>query len=174
VNKALLLITVASIALIGGIGARNLIAPSKAEANPAATLPNFSLPDLSGKQRSIDEWKNKVKVINFWATWCHPCLKEMPEFDKFYQEHSAKGLQVIGIALDDPEPVQEFIDKYKISYPILVSPDEGIKIAHSLGNIVNTVPFTVVADKKGVIVKTHMGTLTADELIKITGPLLQD
>jgi peroxiredoxin len=172
VKKTMLIVTAAILALISGIGARHLIAPSKAETSQEA-LPEFSLPDLSGKQHNINEWKNQVRVINFWATWCHPCLKEMPEFDKFYQQHAKKGVQVIGIALDELEPVQEFITKYKISYPILVSPDEGIKIAHNLGNIVNTVPFTVIVDKKGNIVERKMGTLTGDELAKITTPLLK-
>lgn len=172
-KKAMLIFTAAAIALIGGIGTRTLVTPSKAEANQAA-LPDFSLPDLSGKIRSINEWQGKVRVINFWATWCHPCLKEMPEFDKFYQEHAKNGIQVIGIALDEAEPVQEFIKQYKISYPILVSPDEGIKIAHNLGNIVNTVPFTVIVDTKGNIVTRKMGTLTGEELLKITEPLVKN
>lgn len=171
-KKIILIFIAASIALIGGIGARSLITSSKAEANQAL-LPDFSLPDLTGKQRNINEWKDKVRVINFWATWCHPCLKEMPEFNKVHKDYSGKDLEVIGVALDDPEPVKEFVDKYKITYPILVSPDEGIKIAHDLGNVVNTVPFTVIADKQGRIVKRHMGTLTGEELLKIAGPLLK-
>lgn len=167
----MLIFAAASIALLAGIGARSFIDTSKAEASQAA-LPEFSLPDMNGKEHSINEWKDKVIVLNFWATWCQPCLTEMPEFNQLHKDYSGKGLQVIGIALDEQESVKEFVDKYKISYPVLVSPDQGIKIAHDLGNVVNTVPFTIIANKKGNIVARHMGTLTGKELLRITGPLL--
>jgi len=173
VKKAIIIFVAASLALIGGVGARILIAQSKTETKQGA-LPDFSLPDLNGQMHSINEWQDKVRVINFWATWCHPCLKEMPEFNQLQNDYSSKGMQLIGVALDDPEPVQAFVDKHKIAYPILVSPDEGIRIAHDLGNVVNTVPFTVIVDKTGRMVKSHMGTLTGEELLKIAGPLLKN
>jgi peroxiredoxin len=135
-------------------------------------LPEFSLPDLSGKQHSIKEWQGKVLVINFWATWCPPCLKEMPEFEAMQNEFSDKGLQFVGIALDDLEPIKEFIASKKITYPILLGEDQGTKLAHDLGNIVNTVPFTVIVDKKGLVTKSHMGELSREQLLETVTPLL--
>lgn len=173
-KQTVLIVTIAVIALIGGISARGLLSSpqnqsSKSSQNP---LPEFSLPDLSGKQHSIKEWQSKVLVINFWATWCPPCLKEMPEFANLQSQYSGKGLQFIGIALDDPEPVKEFITSHKINYPILMGEDQGTKLAHDLGNIVNTVPFTVIVNKQGLVIKNHMGELTGEELLKIVTPLL--
>jgi peroxiredoxin len=175
-KRSALITTIAIIAFIGGLSVRNLLFSPVANAQPEHQylLPEFSLPDLSGKQRSIKEWQGKVLVINFWATWCPPCLKEMPEFEAMQNEYSSKGLQFMGIALDDPEPAKEFITKKKINYPILIGQDQGTKLAYSFGNIVNTVPFTVIVDTKGAIVKRQMGTLTKEELLKIVMPLLHE
>lgn len=169
-KKAILIFAVALIALLSGIGVR-MFTESMAQTSSQTILPKFSLPDVSGKPHNIKEWQGKVLVINFWATWCPPCLKEMPEFATIQNEYLAKGLQFIGIALDDPEPVKEFIEKMKISYPILIGQDQGAKLAHDLGNIVDTVPFTVIVNKKGQVIKAHMGELHRDELLKIVKPL---
>lgn len=170
-KKSILLITAATIALLSGIEARQLITASRAD-NSQITLPDFSLPDLSGKQLSIKEWQGKVLVINFWATWCPPCLKEMSTFETLQNEFSGKGLQFVGIALDDVEPVKEFIANHKINYPNLLGEDQGTKLAHDLGNIVNTVPFTVIVNKKGQVVKSHMGELKREQLLELVKPLL--
>jgi thiol-disulfide isomerase/thioredoxin len=174
-KQSVLIVTVAVIAFVGGISVRGLLSSpltQSSQANNQNALPEFSLTDLSGKKRSIKEWQGKVLVINFWATWCPPCLKEMPEFTALQSQYSDKGLQFLGIALDDTEPVKEFIASQNINYPILMGEDKGTKLAHDLGNIVNTVPFTVIVDKKGLVVKSHMGELTGEQLIKIVTPLL--
>lgn len=168
-KRSVLIITVAIIAFTCGLGVRGLLADAAQDSHKP--IADFSLSDLSGKQHSTKEWQGKVLVLNFWATWCPPCLKEMPEFQELQNKYSDKGLQVIGIALDDAEPVKEFLASNKITYPILLGEDQGTKIAHDLGNIVNTVPFTVVVNKQGMVVKSHMGTLTREELQKITSPL---
>ena len=175
-KKSALIVTVAVVAFVSGISVRGLLSlPLSSSSQAAQTpLPEFSLPDLSGKQHSIKEWQGKVLVINFWATWCPPCLKEMPEFEAMQQKYSSKGLQFLGIALDDPEPVKEFITQKKINYPILIGQDQGTKLAYSFGNVVNTVPFTVIVDNKGMIVKRQMGALTKEELLKIVMPLLHE
>jgi peroxiredoxin len=172
-KKSVLIITFAVIAFVGGLSVRGLLSSllDKAKQENQNPLPEFSLPDLSGKQHNIKKWQGKILVINFWATWCPPCLKEMPEFAAMQNEFSEKGLQFIGIALDDLEPVKEFTASHKITYPILMGEDQGTKLAHNLGNIVNTVPFTVIVNQKGQIIKRHMGTLTREELLKIVTPL---
>jgi thiol-disulfide isomerase/thioredoxin len=173
-KKSALIVTVAMLAFVGGISVRGLLSSPLSSSSQATQtlLPEFSLPDLSGKQHSIKEWQGKVLVINFWATWCPPCLKEMPEFEAMQNEFSDKGLQFVGIALDDPEPIKEFIASKKITYPILLGEDQGTKLAHDLGNIVNTVPFTVIVDKKGRFIKSHMGELSREQLLETVTPLL--
>ncbi len=170
-KKSFLIIAFAIFAVVSGMKARTIISASRAEANQL-NLPTFSLPDLSGKARNIKEWQGKILIINFWATWCPPCMKEMPEFEALQNELGKQGVQFIGIALDEPEPAKEFITKKKISYPILIGQDSGIKIAHDLGNVVNTVPFTVIVNKLGKIVKRKMGTLNREEILEIVTPLL--
>jgi thiol-disulfide isomerase/thioredoxin len=175
-KRSILIVTVAIMAFVGGLSVRNLMSSqldkAKVSEENQRKLTEFSLPDLAGKPRNIKEWQGKVLVINFWATWCPPCLKEMPEFETMQKEFSDKGLQFIGIALDDADPVKEFIASKKITYPILLGEDQGTKIAHDLGNIVNTVPFTVIVDKKGLVVKSHMGELSREQLLEIVTPLL--
>jgi thiol-disulfide isomerase/thioredoxin len=172
-KQSLLITLIAAIALIGGISARTLISISHAESKPAV-LTEFSLDDLSGKTHNIKEWQGKVIVINFWATWCPPCLKEMPMFVDMQNQYDSQGLQFIGIALDEAEPVKEFVAAKKINYPILLGGEQGVKIAHDLGNIVNTVPFTVVINRKGEIVDTQMGEVKGDELKDLIVPLIAE
>jgi peroxiredoxin len=173
-KQSALIVIVAAVAFIGGISVRGLLSSPLAQTSQAkqTPLPEFSLPDLSGKLRSIKEWQGKVLVINFWATWCPPCLKEMPGFAALQGEYSDKGLQFLGIALDDPEPVKEFVASHKINYPILMGEDQGTKLAHDLGNIINTVPFTVIVDKNGLVIQRHMGEMAGEQLIKAVAPLL--
>lgn len=175
-KRSILIVTVAIMAFVGGLSVRNLLSSqldkTKVSEENQQKLTEFSLPDLSGKQRNIKEWQGKVLVINFWATWCPPCLKEMPEFEALHTEYEKKGLQFIGIALDDAEPVKEFIASKKITYPILLGEDQGTKLAHDLGNIVNTVPFTVIVNKQGLVVKSQMGELSRKQLLEIITPLL--
>ena len=168
-----LIVIVAVIAFVGGLSVRWLISAPQTSAGQTSEkpLPDFSLPDLSGKPRSIKEWQGKVLVINFWATWCPPCLKEMPAFAAMQEEFSGQGLQFIGIAIDEAESVKAFIDKNKVSYPILIGETEGAKLAHSMGNLFNTVPFTVIVNKQDQIVKAHMGELSREQLLEILKPL---
>ena len=152
---------------------KKIIAP-KTSPTPDPNLPKVTQIDTFALQNLLKrEGENqKPLLVNFWATWCPPCLKEMPEFEAMQNEFSNRGLQFIGIALDDADPVKEFIASNKITYPILLGEDQGTKLAHDLGNIVNTVPFTVIVDKKGLVVKSHMGELSREQLLEIVTPLL--
>lgn len=174
-KRSVLIASVAIVAFVSGLSVRGLLSSPLETPNQPATqvaLPDVSMADLAGKQHNFKEWQGKVLVINFWATWCPPCLKEMPEFEALQNDYAKKGLQIVGIALDDADPVKEFINSKKITYPILLGADQGTKIAHDLGNIVNTVPFTVIINKQGQVVKSHMGTFTKEELSQLITPLI--
>jgi len=168
-KNTLLILFVAGIALAAGLSVQRLSATRQLEPNVPAIA--FSLPDLTGKPRNIDEWQGKIRIINFWATWCPPCLKEIPEFIKLQNSHN-KDLQFIGIAIDDKQAVEEYLKTIEINYPMLIAGDEGIALSRELGNIVNAVPFTLIVDQQGQIMHRQPGELSNEKIIEIITPLV--
>lgn len=132
------------------------------------TLPMFSLPDTSEKMHAISEWQGKTLVINFWATWCQPCLKEIPEFIQLQKQYEKKNVQFIGIAIDELPAVMRYKNTVAINYPILISGEwEGFDLAQQLGNSSNTVPYTVVVNSVGNIIYRHAGAVKKDDLVTV-------
>ncbi|MCK5828678.1 MAG: TlpA family protein disulfide reductase [Methylococcales bacterium] len=170
-KNTLYIVFAAVIATAGGFFSHSL-SNSSDNIKPNTPLIDFSLPDLTGKQRNITEWQGKIRIINFWATWCPPCLKEIPEFIKLQNEFKSNNIQFIGIAIEDSQSVKEYLDTININYPILVGGDEAIALSHQLGNIVNAVPFTVFVNPRGQVIHRQPGEIDRDNLIKIITPLL--
>jgi thiol-disulfide isomerase/thioredoxin len=169
-TAGLILIAVAVLALGGGIIARGLL--SAIGQVSSTSLPDFTLPDVSGQPHAISEWQGKLKVINFWATWCGPCLKEIPEFIELQNHYADKGLQFIGIAVDTPEAVASYLSTININYPILVGDMPAISIAHQLGDNMDAVPFTVIVNQQGQIIHQHAGEFSKAQILEIITPLL--
>jgi peroxiredoxin len=134
--------------------------------------PQFSLADVTGQIRSISEWDGKVVAINFWATWCPPCIKEIPEFIEIQHKYQDQGLQFIGIALQRPEEVTEFMQKYGMNYTVLAGEMEVIKISESYGNDIGALPYTVIIDRDGLIHYVKRGPLAGDVAEAIIAKLL--
>ncbi|MES1195361.1 MAG: TlpA disulfide reductase family protein [Steroidobacter sp.] len=130
---------------------------------PVLTLPEFSLKDRDDKLISIRSWPNKSLIVNFWATWCEPCRREMPLLLKLQQEHAADGFQVIGIAIDFRDAVLKYADAMHISYPLLIGEQDGFAAADSFGIDASGLPFTVFTDKNGNIITTHLGELHPEQ-----------
>ena len=163
------------IAIIGAVAlyAGVFFAKKQVQANKGSNeAVVFALKDYEGVLHDQTQWANKVMLINFWATWCAPCREEMPMLADFQQRYSEKGLQVLGIALDDVEPVQRFADTIDINYPLLMSDETTPELMYKY-NEVGAIPFSLITDKSGVVVETKLGVFTADELESMIAPLLE-
>jgi thiol-disulfide isomerase/thioredoxin len=127
-------------------------------------LPDFSFPDTEGRTRGSDEWLGKIRVVNFWATWCPPCREETPLFVDLQERYLDRGIQFIGIAIDDLEPTQDFIDTYGVNYPVLIGDGTAIELSRRLGNRFQGLPYTVVARADGRIVSRFSGGVERTDL----------
>jgi thiol-disulfide isomerase/thioredoxin len=124
-----------------------------------ARLPDFSLNDLSGKPTSIDAWSGKSLVINFWATWCAPCRREIPLLKTLATDWAARDLEVIGIAVDYVDKVRPFAEQFKIDYPLLIGEQDAVEVAAKFGMDSPGLPFTVFTDRRGEVVALFVGEL---------------
>ena len=125
-------------------------------------LPDFSLPDLEGHPRRLSDWLGAPLVVNFWATWCEPCRREVPLLKQLRRENSLNKLEIVGIAIDHADSVRKYARELDIEYPILVGEQGGLEAVTAFG--VDTVlPFTVFADAQGRIVTLKIGELHRDE-----------
>jgi len=134
-----------------------------------------SLPDAAGASQTLGQWRGKLLVVNFWATWCAPCREEMPMFVKAQAEHGSRGLQFVGIAVDDAEKVRQFAAEIGVNYPTLIGGYGAMELSKSLGNSLMALPFTVVVDGKGRIVMRQLGPVKPaqlDELVKQSLPAI--
>lgn len=133
--------------------------------------PDFKLKDLEGKLRDIKEWDGKVIVLNFWATWCPPCKKEMPAFVELQKKHGAKGLQIIGLAIDQKNLVNDFADSIGINYPMLLGELDAVDIAKAYGNARGQLPYTVIINRQKQLVFVKQGEVLKEEIEKIISGL---
>jgi peroxiredoxin len=137
-----------------------------------AALFGVSLPDIEGHEQSIGQWKGQVLVVNFWATWCVPCREEMPEFVKLQRELGGRGLQFVGIAVDDVAKVKTFAAELGLNYPVLIGGYGAIELSKSLGNQVGALPYTLIIDRAGSIRRAHLGPIKPSELRDIISQLI--
>lgn len=131
-----------------------------------------SFPDLQGRPQSFGQWRGKVVVLNFWATWCPPCRTEIPDFIKVQEKFAARGLVIVGLAIDDKDKVEAFADEVGVNYPLLIGDTRAMDLAKSAGNRLGGLPYTVILDRGGRIVGAEVGGLTAARLEQLVKPLL--
>ena len=179
--KSLLYIGVTALAIFLGFllqetknsSATKLVAKNAPVTNDGASLIlATTLPDLQGKKQSILQWKGKVLVINFWATWCEPCRREMQEFIELQNELRDQGLLFIGIAMDQESKVQQLSKEIGVNYPVLLGGIKSMELAEAAGNRYAVLPFTVILNRNGEIASTHVCRISRDKLEPILKDLL--
>lgn len=136
----------------------------KAESAAVANFFGQSLLDDKAKSQNLAQWKGKTLVINFWATWCAPCVQEMPELSALQIQIAKKNAQIIGIGIDSSSNIQEFSAKYRINYPLYVAGMSGTELSRQFGNLAGGLPFTVLLSSDGQVKKTYLGRLKLDQL----------
>jgi thiol-disulfide isomerase/thioredoxin len=137
-------------------------------------VPAFAMIDLQGAERTSSEWKDNVMVLNFWAPWCPPCAEETPGFVELQEKYYDKGVRFIGIAIDDPDTVQDFIDTYGVEYPVLLGDMKAINFSRELGNRMGALPYTVVADREGNIQQRYNGGVAKEDLDEVLEKLTRN
>lgn len=133
---------------------------------------SVSFQDLKGQSQSMDAWKGKVLVVNFWASWCPPCVEEMPLFQSLQEQFASRGLQFVGIAIDEPDAVRKFLAESPVTYPILMGGQGGEAWALKLGNSMGVLPFSAIFDASGRLVYRKLGAFDEAELSAQIVPLL--
>lgn len=161
----------------------NKIDPAVAETAPLTTTPDnpllnqprpdFTLADLDGRSRTVKEWDGKVVAVNFWATWCPPCKREIPSFNALQRELGPQGLQFVGVAIDDPGAVAGYVKNAVIGYPVLIGDESHtIAVAEQYGNATGVLPYTVIIDRNGRIAYVQYGELPEDLARQVIKALL--
>lgn len=170
--------TVALVASTGGYYAARVLNPADVPVRPGEERvsvpqvddllgqrrPDFILSDTEGNPVSADDFDGRVWLVNFWATWCAPCVEEMPMLSELQAQYTGKGVKIVGIALDDAGRAAEFAASLGINYPVLVGQTDVVMTGRRFGNATGMLPFSVLMDTSGIVRWTHLGALSRDVL----------
>lgn len=174
--RAIALVAAVAVAAAAGGAAYHLwLRPGADQAGPAQIAQlvySIHLPDPGGVGHSLDEWRGRVLVVNFWATWCAPCREEIPGFVRLQARHGERGLQIVGIAIDQPGKVAEFAREFGINYTVLVGGLANLELLRVAGNRQAVLPYTLIIDRGGKVVSRQPGGLKEAQLEELVTPLL--
>jgi len=155
---------VAVLAAIAGSGLALKKQPAGLDMETQQALWNAEFDTPDGQVLKMQNLQGRPLVINFWATWCAPCVEEMPLLDIFFRQNASKGWQMVGLAIDQPSRVRQYLSQNAISYPIGLAGMTGTELGRLLGNEIGGLPFTVVLDGKGGLIQRKLGKLSAQEI----------
>jgi len=160
--------------LYAGVGAAAALAgagyawwkfqPSDVADDASDKLWPLSFQTPAGATLAMQSLRGRPLLLNFWATWCPPCVEELPLLDSFFREHSAKSWQVLGLAIDQPSAVRSFLQKTPVSFPVGMAGLGGTELTKTFGNLTGGLPFTVVIGASGKVLQRRMGRVTAADL----------
>ena len=166
------IITVIAIAGTSGFLLQQFLASEKPTVPNSAFIGHpaqeFSMRDLEGNIRNITDWKGKVVLLNFWATWCPPCLREIPDFIELQNKYKNSDFQIIGIAIDNIDAVKTFATENAMNYPVIPAETEAIELGQRYGNTIGALPYSVFINRNGDVTHTIVGELdkiTAEKIL---------
>lgn len=160
----------ATAAFVAGIAIRQNVPAAKAPTSGTVSKQALSglfaiqLDDFRGQSHAFAQWKGKILIVNFWATWCGPCRDEMPYFSRIAEKYAANGVQFVGISTDPAETVSTFAAHYRISYPLLIGGPGAIELSAALGNELKGLPYTIILGRNGEPLLTRTGRLAEADL----------
>jgi thiol-disulfide isomerase/thioredoxin len=163
-SRRLLLGTAVVAALAGSVVNWSRLRPRSLEPEATQALWSAEFDQVDGQVLRLSDFQGKPLVLNFWATWCTPCVEEMPLLNAFFQQNHSKSWQVVGLAIDQPSAVKRFLKQYPVSYPIGMAGLGGTDLLKQLGNPEGSLPFTLVLNARGDLVAQKLGILTSQEM----------
>jgi thiol-disulfide isomerase/thioredoxin len=166
---ALLVATIALIAAFAGFGlGRWLQAPTvETPAGTPVAASDFALPELTGQTRRLADWRGKLVLLNFWATWCPPCREEIPLFIDLQKRYAGRGLQIVGISVDNPEAVARYWQSMRINYPLLLADESTYDLMAAYGNAQGGLPYSALIAPDGTLLATKLGAFHERELLAL-------
>jgi peroxiredoxin len=156
---------VALVAAVAGAAAAWWLRPEEEQpaaaldASAAAALYALTLPDADGRPQPLAQWRGRPLVVNFWATWCLPCVQEMPDLNRVRRAYAPREVEVIGLAIDQPDKVREFRDRHQLALPLLIAGAGGTELIRALGNPSGILPYTLLLDARGQVVQRRLGQI---------------
>lgn len=166
-RKLLAFLAVVALGVAATLLARHSYRPAPAGADgraaPGTLAADLRLPTLDGTERALSDWRGKLLLVNFWATWCTPCLHEIPMLVRFQQQYGDRGLQVIGPAVDDPDPVRTAVVPLRINYPVMIGDGAADGMA-ALGDTLGALPYSVLISSDGEVLYRKHGEFSQEEL----------
>ena len=134
------------------------------QSTQADMRPDFTLPDLEGNPLSIGDWDGDVIALNCWASWCPPCVKEIPLFNALQEEYGEQGLQFVGVALDRLDDARAFAEEIELAYPTMQGVADAMAVSDLYGNSDGLLPYTVIINRDGRIVERFFGEVSRDDI----------